>query len=244
MGKTALVTGGAKRLGAANVRALHAAGFDVIVHYGQSRREADKLVGDLNKLRADSAVSLSADLTQPAALRLFAREALGWRGGIDVLVNNASRFHATPLDDATDQDWNDLIGTNLRAPFLLAQLFAASLRERRGCILNLVDIYAEKPLKDHPLYSIAKAGLAMLTKSLARELAPEVRVNGVAPGVILAPAGNPARLQELLASVPLARNGSVNDIADTLVWLATGAPYITGHIIPVDGGRSLSLPGG
>lgn len=244
MARTALVTGGAKRLGAATVRALHAAGFDVIVHYGQSRKDAEKLVNDLNKRRPDSAVSLAADLTQPAALRLFAREALGWRGGVDVLVNNAARFRATPLADATDRDWDELIGANLRAPFLLAQLFAASLKERHGCILNMVDIYAEKPLLGHPLYSMTKAGLAMLTRSLARELAPEVRVNGVAPGVILAPAGNPERLKELVDSVPLAHSGSVDDIAHTLVWLATQAPYITGQILTVDGGRSLSLPGG
>lgn len=244
MATTALVTGGAKRLGAAISKALHAAGFDVIVHFNQSDKEAKQLVTHLNKVRADSAIYLAADLSNPASVRLFTKEVLAWRNQLDVLVNNASCFHATPLASASDQDWDMLIGTNLRAPFILCQQLADALTKQRGSVINMVDIYAEKPLQDHSLYSIAKAGLAMLTQSLARELAPAVRVNGVAPGAILAPQNAPQRQQELVRQVPLQRAGTPQDIADTLVWLATQAPYITGQIIHVDGGRSLSFAGG
>lgn len=244
MAKTALVTGGARRLGAAICKALHAAGFDVIVHYQQSDKEARRLVTNLNHARADSAICLSANLAQPAAVRLFAAEAQAWRNRLDLLVNNASCFHATPLANTSDHDWDALINTNLRAPFLLCQQLAVALTKQQGSIINLVDIYAEKPLLNHAVYSISKAGLAMLTLSLARELAPNVRVNGIAPGLILAPVNDPERAQTLLDSVPLGRSGEANDIASTAVWLATAAPYITGQIIQVDGGRSLSFPGG
>lgn len=244
MAKTALVTGGAKRLGAAICKALHGAGFDVIVHYHQSGKDAKRLVASLNHTRADSAICLAANLAQPAAVRLFAAEAQAWRNRLDLLVNNASCFHATPLTAAADHDWDQLIGTNLRAPFILCQQLAAALTQQQGSIINLVDIYAEKPLFEHSLYSISKAGMTMLTQSFARELAPAVRVNGIAPGLILAPANNPERAATLLASVPLARSGEPDDIAATAVWLATAAPYITGQIIQVDGGRSLAFPGG
>lgn len=245
MATTALVTGGAKRLGAASCRALHRAGFDVLVHYHQSHETAQQLVFELNQQRADSATACCADLTNPSAVRQLAADALDWKGkgSLDLLVNNASRFYPTPIDEANDDDWNQLIGTNLRAPFLLSQALAPALRQSQGNIINMVDIYAEKPLLNHPLYSIAKAGLAMLTKSLARELAPDVRVNGIAPGVILPPQADPERAEALLKTVPLARSGTPNDISDTLLWLASRANYITGHVIPVDGGRSLGFNG-
>lgn len=244
MARTALVTGGGRRLGAAICKALHTAGFDVIVHYHQSGGDAKRLVARLNQVRANSAIALAANLAQPAAVRLFAADALAWHGQLDLLVNNASCFRPTPLDRTSDSDWEQLINTNLRAPFLLCQQLAGALQQQQGGIINLVDIYAEKPLLDHSLYSISKAGLTMLTQSLARELAPRVRVNGIAPGLILPPENDPQRAHALLASVPLARTGTPDDIAATAVWLATNAPYITGQIIQVDGGRALAFPGG
>jgi pteridine reductase len=224
--------------------ALHEAGFNIIVHYRRSRNEAEQLANKLNRSRPDSATCLAADLALPVEARQLADDALAWQGSLDLLVNNASCFYNTPLAEASDADWERLIGTNLRAPFILSQRLAPVLKQQQGAIVNLVDIYAEKPLLRHPLYSVAKAGLAMLTQSLARELAPEVRVNGVAPGVILVPEGQQERLNDLIASVPLQRSGQPEDIASTIVWLATAAPYINGQIIRVDGGRSLSFTGG
>lgn len=240
MAKTALITGGAKRLGACITRRLHQAGFDVIVHCNGSLVAASRLVETLNVERPGSAICLAADLTRPTAVRLFAREALAWHDRLDLLVNNAARFYPTSVLDAGDDDWEQLLGCNVRAPFILCQQLATALGQQQGSIVNLVDIYADKPLLGHPLYSIAKAAMAMLTRSLARELAPQVRVNGVAPGAILAPADNPQRLEQLAATLPLKRCGTADDIAATVLWLACNAPYITGQIIAVDGGRSLA----
>ena len=240
----ALVTGGARRIGAAIVRALHARGCRVVIHYRDSEREALALAAELNADRPDSAACLRADLSDPAAVRRLASEARQCFGGLDLLINNASSFYPTPLAEATDQDWDALIHSNLRAPFLLSQALADDLaRSGRGAILNLVDVYADKPLADHPLYCMAKAGLVMMTKSLARDLGPAVRVNGVAPGPILWPEQGGADQDAVLKASALKRAGDPQDIAGAVTWLALDAPYVTGQILAVDGGRSLALAG-
>lgn len=239
----ALVTGAARRIGARIARRLHQLGYDVIVHYHHSEEQAQALVEDLNRQRNDSTACLYADLVVPDQVRQLAAEALALKPNLRLLVNNASRFYRTPLHQASDEDWDQLMHSNLRAPFLLSQALAATLKQHRGAIVNLVDVYAEKPLREHPLYCMAKAGLAMMTRSLARELGPEVRVNGVAPGPILWPEQGQQSQQTILDALPLGRAGDPDDIANTVAWLADQAPYITGQIISVDGGRSLSFPG-
>lgn len=242
--RVALITGAARRLGAATARVLHARGLNVIVHYRGSREEADALVRSLNDLRSDSARLLQANLDDPDATRKLASDALAQWGDLDVLVNNASTFYATPLARATDNDWTRLLHSNLRAPLILTQELANALGEARGAIVNMIDIYAQQPLRDYSLYSMAKAGLASLTRSSARELAPAIRVNGIAPGPILWPEDNPVREQEVLAATPLQRSGTPEDVAGAVAFLALEAPFITGQILAVDGGRSLVLAGG
>lgn len=243
MTQVALVTGGARRIGAEIVRTLHARGLDVIIHCRHSRRDADALATELNGLRDGSAQVLVADLCDPDDVRQLARNAMEIAGRIDLLVNNASSFYPTPLEDATDDDWEALIHSNLRAPFLLIQALAPTLREHAGNVVNLVDIYAEKPLSGHTLYCIAKAGLMMLTRSLARELGPDVRVNGVAPGPILWPEAGQDNQDQILASTALQRAGAPSDIAGAVSFLALDAGFVTGQILAVDGGRSLAFTG-
>lgn len=244
MAAIALVTGSARRIGARIVRALHARDCRVVIHYRNSEAEARALAAELNATRVDSATCLQADLSDPAAVRRLAAEARACFGGLDLLVNNASSFYPTPLADATDHDWDELVHGNLRAPFLLSQALADELaRSGRGAIVNLVDVYAEKPLADHPLYCMAKAGLAMMTKSLARDLGPSVRVNGVSPGPILWPEQGGADQDAVLKASALKRAGDPDDIAGAVTWLALDAPYVTGQILAVDGGRSLALAG-
>lgn len=239
----ALVTGSARRIGAQIVRTLHQQGMRVIIHYRGSQEEAESLAAELNQLRPDSAGLLQADLDQPAAVRQLASDALACFGQLDLLVNNASSFYPTPIEQANDSDWEKLIHSNLRAPFILSQQLAPALREQQGCIINIVDVYAEKPLQTHTLYCMAKAGLAMMTKSLARELGPEIRVNGVSPGPILWPEAGQMNQQAIQDATALKRSGEPDDIANTVYWLATAAPFITGQILAVDGGRSLALQG-
>ncbi|WP_288368307.1 pteridine reductase [uncultured Alcanivorax sp.] len=239
----ALVTGSARRIGAQIVRTLHQHGMRVIIHYRGSQEEAESLAAELNQLRPDSAGLLQADLDQPAAVRQLASDALACFGQLDLLVNNASSFYPTPIEQANDSDWEKLIHSNLRAPFILSQQLAPALREQQGCIINIVDVYAEKPLQTHTLYCMAKAGLAMMTKSLARELGPEIRVNGVSPGPILWPEAGQMNQQAIQDATALKRSGEPDDIANTVYWLATAAPFITGQILAVDGGRSLALQG-
>ena len=239
----ALVTGSARRIGAQIVRTLHQHGMRVIIHYRGSQEEAESLAAELNQLRPDSAGLLQADLDQPAAVRQLASDALACFGQLDLLVNNASSFYPTPIEQANDGDWEKLIHSNLRAPFILSQQLAPALREQQGCIINIVDVYAEKPLQTHTLYCMAKAGLAMMTKSLARELGPEIRVNGVSPGPILWPEAGQMNQQAIQDATALKRSGEPDDIANTVYWLATAAPFITGQILAVDGGRSLALQG-
>jgi pteridine reductase len=240
-GRCVLVTGGAKRLGAAMARRFHAAGANLVVHYHRSRPAADSLVAELNAARAGSAVAACADLNDVDCLPGLVAAALGRFGRLDVLVNNASTFYPTPVGTITAAQFDDLVGTNLRAPLFLSQAAAAALRATQGLVLNMVDIHGRRPLKAHPVYSAAKAGLVMLTKSLARELGPEVRVNGIAPGPVLWPERDldSALKDEIIAKTALKRSGSPEDIARTALYLATEAPYVTGQVITVDGGRSL-----
>lgn len=239
-GRTALVTGGATRVGAATCRRLHAAGAHLVIHYRNSAAAAEDLQAELLALRPDSASLVQGDLLDTAALPALIDQTLSATGRLDILINNASTFYPTPIGEATLQHWHDLMGTNAQAPFFLAQAAAPQLKANHGCIVNMVDIHAERPHKRHPIYSMAKAANAMLVKTLARELAPEVRVNGVAPGAILWPENFFADEDRLaiLERIPLGRPGTTRDIADTVYFL-TSTDYITGQIIAVDGGRSV-----
>ncbi len=238
-----LVTGGARRVGAVIARTLHAAGYDLALHCRHSVAEAEALAAELEQLRADSTLVLQADLADPEAPAALIDTLLAQTGRLDALVNNASAFFPTPVGSATLTQWDDLFASNARAPFFLAQAATPALRAARGAIVNLVDIYAERPLADHPLYCMAKAALAAMTRSLALDLAPEVRVNGVAPGAVLWPNNGMAYTdqQALLARTPLERAGSPEDVAGTVRWLLRDAPFVTGQIIAVDGGRTLSV---
>jgi pteridine reductase len=240
-GKTALITGGARRVGAATARALHTAGASVILHYRSSADEAAALARSLNDTRPGSATALGCDLLDTAAVKELAHAAAAVFGGLDILVNNASSFYPTPLGEIGEAQWNDLIGTNLKAPLFLAQAAAPALRERAGLIVNLADIHGMRPLRRHTVYCIAKAGLIMLTKSLARELGPRVRVNAIAPGPVMWPeAGvDPALREEIIARTALKRTGSAEDVARTVLFFASAAPFVTGQILAVDGGRSI-----
>lgn len=241
-GRVALVTGAAQRLGAATVRLLHARGWRVLVHCRQSRSAADALAGELNALRADSCRVLFADLARDDDIARLAREARAAWGRVDALVNNASSFYPTPVGEATPAQWDDLFASNARAPFFLTQALLPALREARGAVVNLLDIHAERALKGHTLYCMAKAAHRMMTEALAKELAPEVRVNGIAPGAILWPAqGEPdaAAQTSMLAGIPMQRLGTPEDIARSITFLLEDAPYITGQVLAVDGGRSL-----
>lgn len=241
-GKTALVTGGAKRVGAAIVRHLHALGANIVIHCNRSTDVAQALATTLNEKRAGSVATVSLDLLQIERLGMLVECAQKNFGGIDILVNNASTFYPTPLGQITLEHWHDLLGSNLQAPLFLSQHAAPVLAQRDGLIINIVDIHGVRPLRQYPTYSIAKAGLIMLTKSLARELAPKVRVNGIAPGPVMWPDDgliDEAAQQKILSRTPLQRAGSPEDIARAAVFFAVDAPYVTGHIMPVDGGRSV-----
>lgn len=240
-GHAVLITGAARRVGAAIARGFHAEGASVCIHFHRSAHEAELLRDELNALRAHSATSIGADLLDAAALPKIVEHVIGAFGRLDVLINNASSFYPTPIGRVSAAQWDDLIGTNLRAPFFLAQAAAPALRSRTGLIVNMVDIHAQRPLPRHPVYSTAKAGLVMLTRALARELAPEVRVNGIAPGPILWPdAGMDEALKvEIVSKTLLKRSGSPRDIVRAALFLAKDAPYVTGQILAVDGGRSV-----
>lgn len=239
-GPVAFITGAAKRIGAAMACQLHSEGYRVIIHYGHSKDDALALAEKLNNQRADSAICLQANLCNSDEVSTLGRRALGIWGQIDVLVNNASSFYPTPVGEISEEDWVSLIGSNVKGPLFLSQALAAALAVSNGCIINMVDMHVDRPLPKHSVYLIAKSGLASLTKSLAIDLAPHVRVNGIAPGAILWPEremGDDEK-EKLLSSVPLGELGTPADIAKTLSFLVS-APYITGQIIYVDGGRSL-----
>ncbi len=236
-----LITGGARRVGAEVARCLHAAGAKVLIHYRSSAAAAITLADSLNELRPRSAAIHAAQLSAAEAPEKLVAATLLEFGRLDVLINNASSFYPTPVGQITSAQWDDLVGSNLKAPLFISQAAAPSLKAQRGLIINMVDIHALRPLKMHPVYCAAKAGLVMLTKCLARELGPEIRVNGIAPGPVLWPEGDmeEAVKREIVSKTALKRIGSPQDIARTALFLAAGAPYITGQIIAVDGGRSI-----
>lgn len=241
--KTALITGGAKRIGFEIAKTLHKAGYNIMVHYRSSDSAAANLVQSLNDKRPNSAAMVQCDLMDTSAIHQIVDATIAQFKHLDLLVNNASTFYPTPIELIDDEFWQDLIGSNFRAPAFLVKHAAPHLKKSHGCIINIIDIYARRPLSNHPIYCSAKAGLEMLTKSLANDLAPEIRVNGVSPGAILWPeAGNSETSQEdLVQRIPLKRMGQPTDIANTVKFLADDAPYITGQIIAVDGGRSVVI---
>jgi pteridine reductase len=244
-GKVVLVTGGARRVGAAISRRLHAAGARVSVHYRSSQTEAHALHAELAGRRPASSILIQGDLLKRGCPAALVQETVAAFGRLDAVVNNASSFFPTPLGEITEQSWDDLVGTNLKAPLFLAQAAAPELRRQRGAIVNIVDIHAEFPMKSYVVYTAAKAGLAALTRSLARELGPEVRVNGVAPGTILWPDDDAWRdelaRQRILNHTALKRMGEPDDIAKAVEFLLVAAPYVTGQVLAVDGGRSITL---
>jgi pteridine reductase len=243
-GKVVLITGGAKRVGAAICRRLHAAGANLMLHYRASAGEARLLQAELNHTRASSVALIQADLLDIAKLPSLVEQTLATFGRLDALINNASSFFATPIGEITPALWDDLIGTNLRAPTFLSQAAAVPLKRAQGAIVNITDIHAERPLKGYVVYSLAKAGLTGLTRSLARELAPEVRVNAIAPGPILGPDDDQfdeLSRQRIVSNTPLKREGSPDDIARAVSFLLMDAPYVTGSTIAVDGGRQIAL---
>ncbi|HLU14015.1 MAG TPA: pteridine reductase [Arenimonas sp.] len=239
----ALVTGAARRVGAAIVRRLHAAGYDIALHHRASAAEAGALADELNAARPDSVLQLQGELAEDAVPPRLVKECLARFGRLDALVNNASALYPTPVGEATPAQFDELFAANARAPFFLAQAAAPALRAAGGAIVNLADIYGERPLRHHTLYCMAKAALLMLTRSLARELGPDVRVNAVAPGAVLWPDAGKAEKEKaaMLAATALGRAGDPADVAEAVRWLLQDARYTTGEVIRVDGGRSLNL---
>lgn len=239
----ALVTGAARRVGASIARTLHAAGYDLALHYRHSTDEATALLAEFERARPGSTLGLPADLAELELLPGLVEQVLGHFGRLDALVNNASAFYPTPIGSATPAQWQELFASNAQAPFFLAQAAWPALRQAHGAIVNLVDIYAERALAEHPIYVMAKAALAAMTRTLAQDLAPHVRVNGVAPGAVLWPAAGKDYDDRatLIASTPLKRAGSAEDVASAVLWLLRDAPFVTGQIIRVDGGRTLAV---
>jgi pteridine reductase len=244
-GKVVLITGAARRIGAAIARRLHSNGAQLMLHYRSTEAEAKALQGELNAVRADSVALVQADLLDIAGLPVLVKNTLARFGRLDALVNNASSFYATPFGGITDRDWDDLVGTNLKVPLFLSQAAAVALKKTGGSIVNIVDIHAERPLRKFAVYSLAKSGLAGLTRSLACELAPKVRVNGVSPGAVQWPDDDgvfdEVTRQRTVSQTLLKRTGDPDDIAGAVLYLIADAPYVTGQIIAVDGGRSINL---
>jgi pteridine reductase len=239
--KVALVSGAARRIGAAIARRLHGEGARVAIHYRGSATDAEALVGQLNELRPNSAAAFQLDLQYTDEMPGLVADVTDWGGRLDILVNNASTFYPTPPGDITEDQWDDLIGANLKAPLFLSQAAIPELRLTGGVIINIVDIHSRRPLRNHAVYGAAKAGLAMLTRALAKDLAPDIRVNGVSPGAILWPEDDmsDAVKKTILEQIPLQRAGDPDDIAGCVLFLARDARYVTGQIIAVDGGRSM-----
>jgi pteridine reductase len=239
--KVALVTGGGRRIGAEIAKRLHFEGMNLVLHYHSSDKEARALQSELNEMRPDSVMLIKGDLLDNRKITHLVQEAAEAHSRLDALVNNASSFFPTPIGATSEDDWNNLIGTNLKAPFFLSQAAAPELRKTQGCIVNVADAYGERPLKNHTVYSMAKAGLIMLTRSLARELAPQVRVNAVAPGAILWPENDHDEVaqQRIVSRTPLKRLGTPAEIAGAVLFLVRDAGFVSGHVIPVDGGRSV-----
>jgi pteridine reductase len=240
--KVALLTGAARRIGAATARLLHAHGFSVVIHYRNSAKDAGKLADELNEIRPKSCFIVHGDLLEISNLNNIIDKVIKKCGQLDILVNNASTFYPTAIGHISENDWENLMGTNLKVPLFLSQAAAPYLRKSKGCIVNMADIHGFRPMKDYPVYCSAKAGLIMLTQSLARELGPDIRVNGIAPGAILWPEDevNQVSQEKLLAKTALKKEGTPEDIARAILFLVRDADYITGQIIPVDGGRMLN----
>ena len=243
--KVALITGGARRVGAAVCRSLHAAGLDLMVHYRSSADDARALQAELNAVRPESVALVQADLLNISSLPTMVNDTVRQFGRLDVLINNASSYYPTPVGEVGEGEWEDLMGTNLKTPLFLSQAAAPHLKRNHGCIINIVDIHADRPMRNYLVYSVAKGGLLALTRALASELGPEVRVNGVSPGVILWPEderwSDEVARQRIIHTTLLKRVGEPEDIARTVRFLVLDAPYVTGQIIAVDGGRSISL---
>ena len=240
-GKWALITGAAKRIGACIAHTLHTAGAGIVVHYRNSEGPAEQLASELNSIRTGSALAIKADLLDTTTLDAVLNTIVEQTGRLDILINNASSFYPTPLGSITEQQWDDLIGTNLKAPLFLSQAAEPYLRDSSGVIINMIDIHAARPLRHHTVYGPAKAGLAMLTRSLARDLAPAIRVNGVSPGAILWPDDDmPDSVKSnIIGQIPMKRVGEPSDIANCILYLVRDAGYVTGQIVAVDGGRSI-----
>jgi len=240
-GKSVLITGAARRVGATIARTLHAHGANILIHHRASAAAARELAASLNAARRGSAAVAQAELRETSAPAALVQRAVSEFGRLDVLVNNASSFYPTPVGEITESHWDDLIGSNLKAPLFLSQAAAPQLRRTHGLIVNIVDIHARRPLKRYTVYCITKAGLAMLTRSLARELGPDVRVNGIAPGPVLWPEDEiePALKEEIIERTALKRLGSPEDVASAVLFFASDAAYVTGQILIVDGGRSI-----
>ncbi len=243
--KVVLITGGAKRVGAAICKALHAQGAQLMIHYNTSANEARALQAELNLIRGNSVAIVQGDLLNIDALPNLVHETINQFGQLDVLINNASTYYATEIGKINEDNWQDLIGSNLKAPVFLTQAAASELRKNHGCVVNITDMHVERPKKGYIVYSVAKAGLVTLTKSLAHELGPEVRVNAVAPGPVQWPEGNPqfdeVYRQRVINQTLLKRVGEPEDVAKAVKFLIYDAPFITGHVLAVDGGRSLNL---
>lgn len=241
----ALITGSAHRLGARTAQLLHNRGWNLVIHYRSREEQARRLADTMNQQRKRSAVALQADLKKMAETKRLGEQASAQWGRLDALVNNASVFYPNPTPDVTGDDWDTVMHTNLKAPFFLLQACLPALKKHTGSVVNLIDIYSERPLPEHPLYCASKAGLAALTRAWARDLAPEVRVNGVSPGAILWPEGeadiDTEYQNSILDKTPLRRTGTPDDIAGTIAFLLMDAPFITGQILTVDGGRSLNI---
>lgn len=236
-----LITGAAHRIGATTAKLLHENGMNIVLHYRGSREQAKAVQKELNDTRENSVILIQADLHITNGLPALIEESVKAWGRLDVLINNASSFYPTPIEKSTEAQWDDLIGSNLKAPFFLSQAAAPHLKKNKGCIINIVDIHADRPLKNFPIYSMAKAGLVMMTKSLACELGPEIRVNAVAPGAILWPENlDEVAKQRIVSRTFLKRQGEPNDISKTILYLIKDAGYVTGQVIAVDGGRSLN----
>jgi len=244
-GRAILITGSAKRIGAAICRRLHAAGANLMLHYRSSAVEARALRSELNAKRSGSVALVQADLLKITALPGLVKDTVKEFGRLDALINNASSFYPTAVGEITEKAWDDLVGTNLKAPLFLSQAAARELKKAHGCIVNMLDIHAEFPMKNHVVYNAAKGGLLALTRSLARELGPEVRVNGVAPGTILWPDDDAWKdeiaRQRIINQTALKRVGEPDDIAKAVEFLICSAPYVTGQVIAVDGGRSVNF---
>jgi len=240
-GKVALITGAAQRVGAVVAEMLHEQGMNLVVHYHSSKQAAHVLQERLNAVRPGSVALVQANLLDTAKITSMVQEAGNAWGRLDAVINNASSFYPTPVGSVTETHWDDLMGTNLKAPFFIAQAAARALAKHNGCIVNLVDIHADRPLKSYPVYSAAKAGLIMMTKALARELGPEVRVNAIAPGAILWPdTMDDVTKQRIISRIILKRQGQPRDVAKTVLFLIRDADYITGQVIAVDGGRTVN----